>query len=101
MNILIVEDEIPAVNRLVSLIDGIEPDWTIVDVLDEVKSTCQWLENNEHPDLIFMDIQLADGFSFEIFEQIEIKSTVIFVTAYDQYALNAFKVNGLDYLFCI
>ena len=98
MNILIIEDEIPAIKRLTKLIDELEPSWTIIEQLDEVKTAINWLETNPSPDLIFMDIQLADGFSFEIFEQTQINSPVIFVTAFDQYAVNAFRVNGLDYI---
>lgn len=98
MKILIIEDEIPAANRLAAMVKEIEPGWSIITVLDEVKSSIDWLTNNPHPDLIFMDIQLADGFSFDIFDQVKIESSVIFVTAYDKYALNAFKVNGLDYI---
>ena len=98
MNVLIIEDELPATKRLISLISEIEPTWTVVNTIDEVKSSIQWLQNNPSPDLIFMDIQLADGFSFEIFKSIDISAQVIFATAFDQYALDAFKVNGLDYL---
>lgn len=98
MKILIVEDEIPASNRLISLIKEQEPTWEIVAVRDEILNTVAWLQANPAPDLIFMDIHLADGFSFAIFDEVEITSKVIFVTAYDQYALKAFDVNGLDYL---
>lgn len=98
MRVLLVEDELPASKRLKSLVESLEPTWQIVDITDEILSTVQWLKNNPAPDLIFMDIHLADGFSFAIFDEIEIKSKVIFVTAYDQYALKAFQVNGLDYL---
>ncbi|MFK8038766.1 MAG: LytR/AlgR family response regulator transcription factor [Crocinitomicaceae bacterium] len=98
LNILIIEDEAPAVKRLIKLLGEIDSDHQIVGQLDEVSSAIKWLESNPTPDLIFMDIQLADGYSFQIFEQFEIKSPVIFVTAFDNYAIDAFRVNGLDYL---
>jgi len=98
LRILIIEDELPAVKRLTKLLAEINQNHQIVGQIDEVTSAVDWLENNPAPDLIFMDIQLADGYSFQIFEQVEIKSPVIFVTAFDNYAVDAFKVNGLDYL---
>ena len=98
MKILIIEDEIPAAKRLKSLILDIEPEAEVLAVLDEVVLAIDWLNENEHPDLIFMDVQLADGYSFQIFEKVEVKSAVIFATAFDEYAIKAFKVNGLDYL---
>jgi two-component system, LytTR family, response regulator len=98
MRIVIIEDEIPALKRLKSLILEIVPDCEIVASFDEITQAVEWFKTQEHPDLVFMDIQLADGYSFEIFERTEIKSAVIFATAFDQYAIEAFKVNGLDYL---
>ncbi len=98
MKVLIIEDEIPAFKRLTQLINEIEPSWQIIDQLDEVTTAVKWLETNPAPDLIFMDVQLADGFSFDIFQQVEVKSPVIFATAFDQYAIDAFRVNGLDYI---
>ena len=98
LNILIIEDELPAVKRLINLLSDIEPNHTIVGQLDEVKMAVNWLNENKTPDLIFMDVQLADGYSFEIFEQTSIDAPVIFITAYDSYAIDAFRVNGLDYL---
>ncbi len=98
LNILIIEDEQPAVKRLIKLLDELNSNHTIVGQFDEVSTATKWLNENEQPDLIFMDIQLADGFSFEIFDQIDIQSPVIFVTAFDNYAIEAFRVNGLDYL---
>ena len=80
------------------MIEILRPDWKIVEWLESVKSTVAWLDNNPAPDLIFMDIQLTDGISFSIFDQIKVDSMVIFVTAYDEYALRAFKVNSIDYL---
>lgn len=98
LNILIIEDELPAVKRLTKLIAEINPNHQIIGQLDEVRTAVQWLESHPAPDLIFMDIQLADGYSFEVFEQVDIKSPVIFITAFDNYAIDAFRVNGLDYL---
>lgn len=98
MKVLLIEDEIPASKRLTSLLQEVEPNWEIVGTLDEVLSSVHWLETNPAPDLIFMDIHLADGFSFSIFEKTRITSKVIFITAYDQYALKAIQLNGLDYL---
>ena len=98
INILIIEDELPAVKRLLKLLIEIDLDHQIVAQIDEVSAAVDWLKSNPSPDLIFMDIQLADGYSFEIFEQTNIKSPVIFVTAFDNYAIDAFRVNGLDYL---
>jgi DNA-binding LytR/AlgR family response regulator len=98
MKVLIIEDEPQAAQRLETLVKGIEPGVTILDKIDTVKRAVQWMKTNPSPDLIFMDIQLADGISFQIFEQCEIKSPVIFTTAYDAYALKAFKVNSIDYI---
>ena len=98
MKVLLVEDEIPASKRLTSLLKELEPTWEIVAIKDEILNTIEWLISNPAPDLIFMDIHLADGYSFAIFDEVTITSKVIFVTAYDQYALKAFDVNGLDYL---
>ncbi len=98
MNILIIEDEPQAAQRLEKLVRSILPLAKILPPIDTVKKSAQWLKSNEMPDLIFMDIQLADGISFQIFDQIEVKSPVIFTTAYDEYALKAFKVNSIDYI---
>lgn len=98
MKILIVEDEPQAARRIEKLVSSILPSATILEKLDTVKSTVQWLKSNPSPDLILMDIQLADGTSFSIFDQCEVKSPVIFTTAYDEYALKAFKVNSIDYI---
>ena len=98
MNILIIEDEPQAAQRLEKLIGSILPSARILPSIDTVKKSVQWLKANEKPDLIFMDIQLADGISFQIFDQVEVKSAVIFTTAYDEYALKAFKVNSIDYI---
>jgi DNA-binding LytR/AlgR family response regulator len=98
MNILIIEDEPQAAQRVEKLIRTIVPNARIVAILDSVKSSVQWLSSNPSPDLVIMDIQLADGISFQIFEQCQVKSPVIFTTAYDEYALKAFKVNSIDYI---
>ncbi|EAR12064.1 two-component system response regulator [Polaribacter irgensii 23-P] len=96
MIVLIIEDEKPAARRLsrMLLALGLEAK----TMLHSVEESLNWLQNNEHPDLIFLDIQLSDGLSFEIFEEIEVKSAIIFTTAYDEYALKAFKLNSIDYL---
>ena len=96
MNIIIIEDEKPSARRLQRMLT--ELDMEAQTMLHSVEESIEWFQNNEHPDLIFLDIQLSDGLSFEIFETIEIKSAVIFTTAYDEYALQAFKLNSIDYL---
>jgi two-component system response regulator LytT len=98
MKVIIIEDELFAVKRLKELILSIEPTWDIIEVFDEIETSVNWLKTNPHPDLIFMDIQLSDGFSFDIFDQVKINSKVIFTTAFDNYAIKAFRHNGLDYL---
>ncbi len=98
MKVLLVEDEKPAAKRLERLILSYNDQIIIVGKIDSVKGAIRWLSDHEPPDLIFMDIQLADGLSFEIFEYAEVTSPIIFTTAYDEYALKAFKVNSIDYL---
>ena len=98
MRAIIVEDEIHNYRLLKGMVEKLRPDWYIVGWLESVKSTVVWLENNPAPDLIFMDIQLTDGISFSIFDNIQVDSMVIFTTAYDEYALQAFQVNSIDYL---
>ena len=97
MDILIVEDEPQAAQRLQMLAGELIPDAHILARIDTVTKAVQWLKSNR-PELIFMDIQLADGLSFHIFEQVKVESPVIFTTAYDEYALRAFKVNSIDYI---
>jgi DNA-binding LytR/AlgR family response regulator len=97
MKVVIIEDEPHAAERLVSLIKSLQPDWQITGMFDSIKKSVAWLGVNSC-DLIFMDIQLADGLSFEIFEKTTVESPVIFTTAYNDYALKAFKVNSIDYL---
>lgn len=96
--ILIVEDERPNADRLKRLLLKLRPHIEILSVEDSITSTVNWLENNVVPDVIMMDIRLADGLSFEIFNKHEVKSAVIFTTAYDEYAVQAFKYNSIDYL---
>lgn len=98
MTVLIVEDEINAFEYLEKLISKLRPSFQIVNHLDSVEDTINWLASNKAPDLIFLDIQLSDGVSFEIFNHIDVVSPIIFTTAYDQFALKAFKVNSVDYL---
>ncbi len=98
MNVLIIEDEIRASEQLEILVKKHFPEFNILETLESVEDSIHWFNNNDAPDLIFMDIQLADGLSFEIFQQTKIVSPVIFTTAYDQYAIKAFKVNSIDYL---
>lgn len=98
MKILIVEDEDLAVKKLQKTLQAINPTAQVVGTTDSIQSTVEWLGNNPTPDLILMDIELADGQSFEIFNLTEVKSPVIFTTSYDEYALKAFKVNSVDYL---
>lgn len=98
MNILIIEDEGPAARRLSQLLQAQMPGALLHGPLDTITAAVQWLQTNTEPDLIFLDIQLADGISFEIFEKIKVTSPIIFCTAYDQYAIRAFKLNSIDYL---
>jgi two-component system, LytTR family, response regulator LytT len=96
MNTIIIEDEKPAARLLKRKLEklGLQ----VGQLLHSVEESINWFKNNPHPDLIFLDIQLSDGLSFEIFENASIKSAVIFTTAYDEYALRAFKLNSIDYL---
>lgn len=96
MTTLIIEDEKPAARLLQRKLEKL--DIAVETMLHSVEESLHWFSNNDHPDLIFLDIQLSDGLSFEIFEKIDIKSAIIFTTAYDEYALKAFKLNSIDYL---
>lgn len=96
MNVIIIEDEKPAARRLSRLLEAVNVEVSVM--LHSVEEAINWFQNNEHPDLIFLDIQLSDGLSFEIFDEVEVKSAIIFTTAYDEYALQAFKLNSIDYL---
>lgn len=98
MQIFIVEDEELAVKKLQKTLQAIDADLEVVGTADSIAASVEWLQSNPKPDLILMDIELADGQSFEIFNLTEVKSPVIFTTSYDEYALKAFKVNSVDYL---
>jgi len=98
MRIFIVEDEELAVKKLQKTLQSIDADLEVVGTADSIAASVEWLQSNARPDLILMDIELADGQSFEIFNLTEVKSPVIFTTSYDEYALKAFKVNSVDYL---
>ncbi|SDX25940.1 LytR/AlgR family response regulator transcription factor [Flavobacterium degerlachei] len=96
MTTIIIEDEKPAARLLQRKLEKLNIEVSVL--LHSVEESIEWFSKNEHPDLIFLDIQLSDGLSFEIFEKVEIKSAIIFTTAYDEYALRAFKLNSIDYL---
>lgn len=96
--VLIIEDEKPAAEWLQQLILKLDYDIKIATVIDSVRGAADWFRQNTAPDLVFMDIQLADGLSFQIFEQVKVPCPVIFTTAYEEYAVKAFKVNSVDYL---
>lgn len=98
MKILIVEDETVAYENLISIIAEIDLDIEIVGNTESVSQTVNWLQTNPAPDLILMDIHLSDGSAFSIFDSIQVETAIIFITAYDEYAIEAFKVNSVDYL---
>ena len=98
MKIFIVEDEELAVKKLQKTLQAIDANLQVTGTADSIAAAVEWLQTNDRPDLILMDIELADGQSFEIFNLIDVKSPVIFTTSYDEYALKAFKVNSVDYL---
>ena len=98
MKALIIEDEKAAVRNLEALLAEVAPDTKIICTLDSITDSVSWFEANPAPDVVFMDIHLADGSAFEIFEHVRVGCPVIFTTAYDEYALKAFKVNSIDYL---
>jgi len=98
MNLLIIEDEQNAMERLEKMITEIAPDKKISGKCGSIKQTIQWLNENEYPDLILSDVQLEDGLSFDIFEQLEKEIPIIFISAYDKFAIDAFKLKGLHYL---
>ena len=98
MKILIIEDEIRAVSQLQSLLKACLFSYEIIEIIDTIEDAVPWFVNNKMPDLVFMDIQLADGLSFEIFQKTKVSAPIIFTTAFDQYAIKAFKVNSIDYL---
>lgn len=96
--VLILEDEEPAVKRLKKLLSETVEETEVVAVLDSISAAKEWLQENKQPDLMLVDIHLADGISFELFKQVEVTCPIIFTTAYDEYALQAFKLNSVDYL---
>jgi len=98
MRILIVEDETAAYENLVQILAGIDPSIEIAGCTESVKQTIRWLNTCEPPDLILMDIHLSDGSAFSIFDKVNVETPIIFTTAYDEYALEAFRVNSIDYL---
>lgn len=98
LNTIIVEDEVGAANQLKLTLKAVEQNVVVKSVLTGVKETVAWINSNPAPDLAFFDIQLEDGLSFDIFKNCKVKFPVIFTTAYDQYAIEAFKVNSVDYL---
>mgnify|MGYP002522437999 CR=1 FL=1 len=98
MKALIIEDEVMAAKALKKLLCEVSPGIEIVGILETIEDSVEWIEENPVPDVIFMDIHLADGSSFAIFDKVNITCPVIFTTAYDEYALKAFEVNSIDYL---
>ncbi len=96
MKVLIIEDEKPSARRLQRMLERLEVQ--VDEMLHSVAESVEWFQNNPQPDLIFLDIQLSDGLSFEIFEEVQVTSAIIFTTAFDEYALQAFKLNSIDYL---
>jgi DNA-binding LytR/AlgR family response regulator len=98
MRILLIEDEEPASKRLQKIIHEVIPDAGIIGSIVSISSAVKWFRENPLPDLVFMDINLADGLSFEIFREVEVEAPIIFTTAFDAYAIDAFKVNSIDYL---
>ncbi|PKP10990.1 MAG: DNA-binding response regulator [Bacteroidetes bacterium HGW-Bacteroidetes-4] len=98
LHVLIIEDEPFAQNEMQRLLQNTGKEFSVINCLESVEDSIAWFNTNEAPDVVFCDIQLADGLSFDIFKQIKVKAPVIFTTAYDTYAIEAFKVNSIDYL---
>ena len=98
MKYLIIEDEPLAQEELVRMLKALDSNFILLASIDSVKETINWFNNNEQPDIVFMDIHLSDNICFDIFNKIEVTAPVIFTTAYDQYAIEAFKTNGIAYL---
>jgi DNA-binding LytR/AlgR family response regulator len=98
MRVIIIEDERPATDRLQTLLTEYDPSIEVVACLESIEETVQYLKQHAHPDLLLLDIHLSDGHSFEIFKQVTYQKPVMFITAYDQYALNAFKMFSIDYI---
>jgi DNA-binding LytR/AlgR family response regulator len=97
-NVLIIEDEQSAYQNLTHLLNDLDEDINVVDWLQSVEQSIKWFETNLQPDLIFLDIQLSDDLSFKLFESVDIKSPIIFTTAFNEFAIRAFEVNSIDYL---
>ncbi|AMR33090.1 DNA-binding response regulator [Mucilaginibacter sp. PAMC 26640] len=98
LTVLIIEDELPNIQRLEKMLHALDRNISIAAKLQTVAASVEWLRSNQQPDIIFMDIRLTDGLSFEIFTHVDVTAPVIFITAYDEYALKAFEVNGIAYL---
>jgi DNA-binding LytR/AlgR family response regulator len=98
MKTIIIEDELLNAQGLEKLLLKLKPEAKVLEVLDSVQNAVDWFTQHEQPDLVFMDIQLSDGLSFEIFDKVEVTAPIIFTTAYDKYAIHAFRVNSIDYL---
>ena len=98
MRVLIIEDETAASENLIAMLQETDREIEVLKVLESVQQTVKWLSSNPAPDLIFMDIHLSDGSAFSLFQQIEVTAPIVFTSAYDQYALDAFAVNSIDYL---
>ena len=98
MKVLIIEDETAASENLIAMLQEIDSEIEVLKVLESVQQTVRWLSSNPAPDLIFMDIHLSDGSAFTLFQEMEVTVPIVFTTAYDQYALDAFTVNSVDYL---
>ena len=98
MKVLIIEDETAASENLIAMLQETDPEIEVLKVLESVQQTVRWLSSNPLPDLIFMDIHLSDGSAFTLFQEMEVTVPIVFTTAYDQYALEAFTVNSVDYL---
>lgn len=96
--VLIIEDEVPASRLLHSMVSKLRPQWDIIVLSGTVEESVEWFAKNEHPDLIFLDIQLSDGNSFDFLSQSKPRSAIIFTTAFDEYAIRAFSVNSIDYI---
>ena len=98
MNVVIIEDEHLTAERIATLLRQIDPEIKVLSIIDSVRRAVEWFKSNPKPDLVFMDIQLADGLSFDIFDTVKIEAPIIFITAFQEYAIKAFKVNSVDYL---
>lgn len=98
LRVVIIEDEIPAARLLFSMVGRLRPEWDITVLQGNVEEAVRWFQANPHPDILFLDIHLSDGNSFDFLSQAKPTSTIIFTTAYDEYAIRAFSVNSIDYI---